>query len=221
MGFVGQRYHLLAPLGQGGMGKVVKALDRFTGQVVALKQVLSPSGADPDMAEVPSREPTQPALSSLPRVTRRLGPAATFDGSEPGSADFVDLHREQQRLALAQEFRTLASLRHPNIISVLDYGFGSDHQPFFTMELLEHATGLYEAAAELPLPSQVELICQILQALSYLHRHGIVHRDIKPANITSVAKGDSFVRARSPGSRTIYGQATTGNQRSVAISGGM
>src|SRR5690349_24806178 len=30
------------------------------------------------------------------------------------------------RVALAREFRTLASLRHPNIISVLDYGFSDD-----------------------------------------------------------------------------------------------
>src|SRR5215813_5326882 len=46
------------------------------------------------------------------------------------------------RLALAQEFRSLASLRHPNIISVLDYGFDQTQQPFFTMELLEGGLNL-------------------------------------------------------------------------------
>ena len=39
-------------------------------------------------------------------------------------------------LALTHEFKLLASLRHPHIISVLDYGFDADHQPYFTMELL-------------------------------------------------------------------------------------
>src|SRR5258708_37098613 len=42
-------------------------------------------------------------------------------------------------LGLAREFQTLASLRHPNIIGVLDYGFDRDGQPYFTMELLDHS----------------------------------------------------------------------------------
>ncbi|MEO0564703.1 MAG: hypothetical protein AAF125_21540, partial [Chloroflexota bacterium] len=39
-------------------------------------------------------------------------------------------------MILAHEFKTLATLRHPNIISVLDYGFDEDRTPYFTMELL-------------------------------------------------------------------------------------
>lgn len=46
------------------------------------------------------------------------------------------------RLALAQEFKVLASLRHPNIISVLDFGFDSYRQPYFTMEFLANAQPL-------------------------------------------------------------------------------
>src|SRR6187549_2755885 len=42
-----------------------------------------------------------------------------------------------ERRALAEEFRTLASLRHPHIISVLDYGFDDNRQPFLTMTLLK------------------------------------------------------------------------------------
>ena len=48
-------------------------------------------------------------------------------------------------LALAQEFRLLASLRHPNIISVLDYGFDAKQQPYFTMELLSMPQTLLQA----------------------------------------------------------------------------
>ena len=86
------------------------------------------------------------------------------------------------RLALAHEFRTLASLRHPHIISVLDYGFDAE-QPYFTMELLDAPQPLSEAAAGLAPREQARLLAQVLRALIYLHRRGIIHRDIKPSNV--------------------------------------
>src|SRR4051812_18649903 len=63
-------------------------------------------------------------------------------------------------LALAQEFKLLASLRHPNIISVLDYGFDVQRQPYFTMELLEQPQTLLEAGRELPLARKIDLLVQ-------------------------------------------------------------
>jgi hypothetical protein len=53
-------------------------------------------------------------------------------------------------MALAREFRTLASIRHPHIISVLDYGFGPSREPYFTMELLADARPLQTACEGLP-----------------------------------------------------------------------
>lgn len=87
------------------------------------------------------------------------------------------------RLALAQEFRVLASLRHPNIVSVLDYGFDAARQPYFTMELLENAYDIVQTARSLPVEDQVDLLAQMLQALVYLHRRGVLHRDLKPSNV--------------------------------------
>ncbi len=86
-------------------------------------------------------------------------------------------------LALANEFRTLATLRHPHIISVLDYGFDSQTIPYFTMTLLENKLEFLEATWNLPLDEQVSLFNQMFLALVYLHQRGIIHRDIKPANV--------------------------------------
>ncbi|MEM7113989.1 MAG: hypothetical protein AAF614_16260 [Chloroflexota bacterium] len=49
------------------------------------------------------------------------------------------------RLTLANEFQTLASMRHPHIISVLDYGFDEQRCPFFTMDYLENAQNILAA----------------------------------------------------------------------------
>ena len=89
-------------------------------------------------------------------------------------------------IALAREFQTLASLRHPNIISVLDYGFHNDIQetrPYFTMTLLHNAKNIIEASANINSEGKLHLLIQVLQALEYLHQRGIIHHDLKPANI--------------------------------------
>ena len=87
------------------------------------------------------------------------------------------------RFDLAHEFQTLASLRHPHIISVLDYGFDTSNQPYFTMPYLEGAKTLLEAGRGQTVDLKVQLIFQLLHAVAYLHRRGILHSDLKPQNV--------------------------------------
>src|SRR5258708_15932860 len=85
--------------------------------------------------------------------------------------------RTDLRVALATEFRTLSSLRHPHIISVLDYGFDDQRQPYFTMEYLEDATPLAADSKNHPFQLRIQMIIAMLPALVYLDRRGILHRD--------------------------------------------
>lgn len=95
--------------------------------------------------------------------------------------------------ALAREFTVLAGLRHPHIISVLDYGFDDQHQPYYTMTLMHQPQTLLKGTHGWPLRRKLELIMQILEALVYLHRHNILHRDLKPANVLVSPDGKARV----------------------------
>lgn len=109
---------------------------------------------------------------------------------DPNQSTYTNMDATLNRLALAHEFQTLASLRHPHIINVLDYGFDTEGQPFFTMSLLEKPQPITRAATDKPVDVKVGFLIQMLQALAYLHRRGIIHRDLKPDNALVTAGGE-------------------------------
>lgn len=87
-----------------------------------------------------------------------------------------------------REARLAASLRHPNLVPVVDFGI-EDGMAFLAMELvdgpdLRQATSL-AARLGCPLPPRlaVHVGIQVARGLAYAHARGFVHRDVSPQNI--------------------------------------
>ncbi len=84
-----------------------------------------------------------------------------------------------------QEAKTTASVRHPNIVSITDFGRLPDGVPYFVMELLvgETLAKVLKAGGPIPAARAVRIIRQVAGALGAAHAAGIVHRDMKPENV--------------------------------------
>jgi ABC-type transport system substrate-binding protein len=93
--------------------------------------------------------------------------------------------------SFVREAQTIARLRHPNIVRVLDFGV-QDGRPFLVMEYAPDGTLLqrHPRGAQLPLETILPYVQQVAEALHYAHEEKLIHRDIKPENMLIGPRGE-------------------------------
>src|SRR5438874_5890890 len=81
-----------------------------------------------------------------------------------------------------QEARSVARLKHPNILEVFDFGY-EEGLAYLVLELVEGGTLQDRVGSPMELHEVVLILEQLAGALDHAHAHGILHRDLKPSNI--------------------------------------
>ena len=103
-----------------------------------------------------------------------------------------DRHSEDEQFVerFRREAKNAAGLSHPNIVSIYDRGV-ADGTYYIAMEYLDGRTlkELLVARGPTPIPVAIDYARQILAALGFAHRNGVVHRDIKPHNVSVAPDG--------------------------------
>jgi serine/threonine-protein kinase len=81
-------------------------------------------------------------------------------------------------------------LKHPNIVAIYEYGRDQDNC-YIVMELVrgKQLKDYFGEGHPFSLGEIIEIMLQLLDALDYAHRHGVIHRDIKPGNIMLTESG--------------------------------
>src|SRR5690348_15331322 len=107
---------------------------------------------------------------------RRVALKIVRGGDDVGPEHYARLEREA---------RATATLGHPNIVSVIDFGVSETAGAFLVMELLQGESLAERIARKGRVPDNevLNIGLQVLDGLAAAHAAGMVHRDLKPANI--------------------------------------
>ncbi|HEY4688129.1 MAG TPA: protein kinase [Anaerolineae bacterium] len=103
------------------------------------------------------------------------------------------LHAPTFKARFEREAQTIASLEHPAIVPVYDFG-EEDGQPFLVMRLLQGGS-LADRIKKgvLPIAEAAAILAHIAPGLDAAHARGVIHRDLKPGNILFDQRGDPAI----------------------------
>ena len=144
--------------------------------------------------------PTQLGRYRIVRVLGRGAMCEVYEGLDPrldrsvaikviataGDADPDLLASYSARFI--REAQAVARLNHPHIVALYDFG-EENGVAYMVMELVrgEELAAYFDMTQDFQLDFALEdavrMTCELLDALGYAHRHGVIHRDVKPANI--------------------------------------
>ncbi|MBI3891953.1 MAG: SUMF1/EgtB/PvdO family nonheme iron enzyme [Candidatus Wallbacteria bacterium] len=95
-------------------------------------------------------------------------------------------------MRLEREAKILARLSHPNLVNIVDAG-GAGETAYLVLEYVdgESLDALLDRDLKLPQERALVITENVLAALIYIHRQGVLHRDLKPANILLPKQGEA------------------------------
>ncbi len=105
--------------------------------------------------------------------------------------DQLDRAEVEEILArFKREAQAAGRLNHPNIVQIYEYG-EDEGTAFIAMEFVEgrELKDHFDAEERFPMAEISRIMGQLLEALDYSHKNGVVHRDVKPANIILLKDG--------------------------------
>jgi serine/threonine-protein kinase len=145
-------------------------------------------------------EPTQFGRYQIVRVLGRGAMGLVYEGLDPrldrqvaikviSTAALADGDlRASYSARFIQEAQAVARLNHPHIVTLYDFG-EENGVAYMVMELVrgEELAAYFDMSQDFhldfTLEDAVRMSCELLDALGYAHRNGVIHRDVKPANV--------------------------------------
>ena len=142
----------------------------------------------------------------------------TWNQTDVAIKELYDHFDASEQKSFFDELNILASLRHPNIVTLYGGYVNEKQRPCLVLELAEKGTltsVLYDSDAVISNSRKYQIILQTAQALSYLHslEPKIIHRDLKPDNI--LLSGDWTVKLADFGLARELAHTMTGIQGTV------